>query len=161
MDEHPDEVAAFMWGFTRSDGPGVQPWVEPVYRLRPRGTLTEDDERRRNRIDCLDDVKQRRLICAAGRLLWRAAAAARTFRDPPLCGQALANAVAGEIIDEMLDLNMASTDTGRTGPRLKLVATLTLMFVGVSPSMRQMQKRARARANPLRDNSSVSRVDSS
>jgi hypothetical protein len=132
MRENPNGVEAFMSGFIRSDGPRVKPWTEPVYRLRPRGKLTEIGERRRVFIDTLS-VEQQRLICAAGRLLWRAAAAAsrrRALGDDQR--QAVANAVGLELIDEMRDLG--------AGPRLVSVQTLTLMFVGARPSMRQMQK---------------------
>jgi hypothetical protein len=142
--QNPDGVEAFMSGFIRSDGPRVRPWVEPVYRVRPRRKVTKVGEQRRTTIDDLP-VERQRLICAAGRLLWRAAAAARTRRD--LGRQALANVVALELIDEMLDLG--------EGPRLVSVQTLTLMFVGASPSMRQMQKHVkRGEANRSRTKSS-------
>jgi hypothetical protein len=149
MDGHPDAVAEFMWGFTRSDGPRLKPWVEPVYRLRPRGILlTGSDEWRRGRIDGLESERQRLLICAAGRLLWRAAVAAHAPRPPDDAqGQARANAVGREVVDEMLDLG--------AGPRLKLASLLTRTFVGATPSMRQLQKHAKRRMSATRQGESL------
>jgi hypothetical protein len=135
MDDHPGEVEAFMTGFIRSDAPKPQPWAEVVYRLRPRRITGK-----RALIDDLP-VERQTVINSAGRLLWTAAAAARTRRvldDDQR--QARANDVAKALIVEMLDLFGA--------PRLKSVAVLTRMFVGERPSMRQAQYFVKA--NPSR-----------
>jgi hypothetical protein len=122
MRDHPDEVAAFMKGFLRSDAPRVQPWAETVYRLRPKERLRAEAKRRRAIIDDLP-IERRRLICAAGRLLWRGAAAARRTN---------AEDVAQAIIEEMRDLFGS--------PRLKSVRALTLTFTGERLSMRAMRR---------------------
>jgi hypothetical protein len=130
IDDHPDEIAAYMKGFVRADAPRIKPWVESVYRLSPRRRLTKAERERRKIIDDLP-VERQRLICAAGRLLWRAAVASR---------RASANDTAKALVEEMLDIY--------AGPRLKIVRLLVLMFVGEPPSMRQMQKYAKANPSP-------------
>ena len=140
IDGHPDEVAKIMRGFIKSDAPSMEPWAEPVYRLTPRVRLTKESRRRRKIIDDLP-VEKQRLICAAGRLLWRTAASVHAHMvHGDKTGKALANAVAKDLIVEMLDLH--------DGPRIAVVRALVLMFVGEPPSTRQMQNYAQA--NPLR-----------
>jgi hypothetical protein len=153
IDGHPDEIAAFMRGFIRSDAPHIERWAEPVYRLAPRVRLTAttpqhvyylrltpEQKRQRAIIDDLP-VEKQRLICAAGRLLWRTAASVHAHMvHGDKTGKALANAVAKDLIGEMLDLH--------EGPRIAVVRALVLMFVGEPPSTRQMQNYAQA--NPLR-----------
>jgi hypothetical protein len=129
-----------MRGYIKSDAPRVERWAEPVYRLKPRRRLTKAERERRGVIDDLP-VEKQRLVCAAGRLLWRAATsvhAHKVYGDKT--GKALANAVAEDLIGEMLDLH--------NGPRIAVVQALVLMFVGEKPSTRQMQNYAQA--NPLR-----------
>jgi hypothetical protein len=141
-----------MRGFIKSDAPRMEQWAEPVYRLAPRVRSTAttpqqvyyfrptpEQRRKRATIDTLP-VEKQRLICAAGRLLWRAAASVHTHMvHGDKTGKALANAVAKDLIEEMLDLH--------DGPRIAVVQALVLMFVGETPSTRQMQNYARA--NPL------------
>jgi hypothetical protein len=100
--------------------------------------LTPAQWRDRKIIDDLSPERQR-LICAAGRLLWRAAVAAWA-RRAILDGKKRADAVAKDLVEEMFDIH--------DGPRLKIVRLLVLMFVGAPPSTRQMQNIAKA--NPLR-----------
>jgi hypothetical protein len=131
MRDHPDEVAKFMKGFLRSDAPRVRPWVDTVYRLRPRTPLRIGAKQRREIIDNLP-IENQRLICAAGRLLWRGCVAAKR--------KARANDVAEALIEEMFDLFGS--------PRLKSVGALAIMFTGERPSMRQMQNLSKV--NPSR-----------
>jgi hypothetical protein len=130
LEEHPTEVAAFMKGFLRSDAPPVQPWAESVHRLRPRTRLGAEAKKRRARIDDLP-VERRRLICAAGRLLWRAAATRLSQRR---VRRTDAEAVAQAIIEEMRDLFGS--------PRLKSARVLTEMFSGERLSMHAMRRMA-------------------
>jgi hypothetical protein len=143
IDEHPDEIEAFMKGFLRSDTPDAYLWAEPVYRLKPCVRLTPAQRRKRAIIDNLP-VEKQRLICAAGRVLWRGFVtiprgerhlSATTLKER-------ANQVAGAVIEEMCDL------FGPDHRRLKSAGAVSLMFIGERPSTRQMQNFAKA--NPSR-----------
>ena len=81
IDDHPDEIAAYMKGFVRADAPRIKPWVESVYRLSPRRWLTKAEHERRKIIDNLP-VERQRAICAAGRLLCRRTAGVLGLVDP-------------------------------------------------------------------------------
>jgi hypothetical protein len=104
LDDHPDEVARFMACLIRSDGPDSRRWVEPVYRLRPRGFLSESA---RQRIDNLS-VERQRLICAAGRLLWAAFSASCRTRALGVGERKARIEVARAVLVETLDIFHAS-----------------------------------------------------
>jgi hypothetical protein len=153
MRNHPDEIKAFMRGLIRSDAPRARPRAE-LCRPPPPEPLSEEEGRKRAIVDDLP-VEKRRMICAAGRLLWVGFTLHRIRRTlgvaampgammpgrvmpnaPPLAVDAKAHAtsVAEGIIREMRDLFGS--------PRLKSARALTLMFTGVLPrdlSMRAMR----------------------
>ena len=153
MRDHPDEIKAFMRGLIRSDAPRARPRAE-LCRPPPPEPLSEEEGRKRAIIDDLP-VEKRRIICAAGRLLWVGFTLHRIRRTlgvaampgmmmpgrvmpnaPLLAVDAKAHATSGAegIIREMRDLFGS--------PRLKSARALTLMFTGVLPrdlSMRAMR----------------------
>jgi len=155
--EHRKEIDAFMRGFIRSDAPHVRPRADR-YRAPAPEPLSEDERLKRAIIDDLT-VEKRRLICAAGRLLWVGFTLHRVDRRfgvaampgmmmpgrvmpnaPPLAAvdaKAHATSVAEGILREMRDLFGS--------PRLKNTRALTLMFTGVKRhdlSMRALRKLA-------------------
>jgi hypothetical protein len=133
MRRHEHEVAVFMRGFVRADGPKPRPWVEAVYRLTPRRC----DKAERRRREIIDDLPagEQRLVCAAGRLIWRAAVTARLHHPPR------SKEVAGAVLEEMRDM------FGDPHPRQKSARALVVRFAGPL-SLRQMQNLAKA--NPCR-----------
>jgi hypothetical protein len=106
LDDHPDEVARLMACLIRSDGPDSRRWVEPVYRLRPRGFLNEPA---RARIDDLS-VERQKLICAAGRLLWAAFSASCRTRALGVGERKARVEIAKAVLVETLDIFRASRD---------------------------------------------------
>jgi hypothetical protein len=129
--DHQAEVAAFMRGFIKSDAPRARPTVEDWLRSPPLGPLPDDERRKRAIIDRLP-AGQRRLICAAGHLLYTGFTLHRIGRKRGVADpKAHAKSVAKGIIREMRDLFGS--------PRLKSARTLTLMFTGEGLSMRAMR----------------------
>jgi hypothetical protein len=125
-----------MRGFIKADAPRPRK-IADDFRSRPPGRLTEKEWLRQEIINDLS-VEQRRLICAAGRLLYvgftlHQIGRRRAAADP----QAHAMSVARGILREMLRLFNA--------PRIKSVRALVLMFTGSKhPSVRQMQNLVKA-----------------